>query len=289
MRKIKRGEYWPLNKEVLKQMYLKEFKTLDKIAKYFGVSKTKVWYYFKKYSIRIIEQWERYGLRKFTEKQEKYLLGSLLGDDTLSVHHSKYPFLAVTHTINQREYVNWKYELWKQIVPGDIKRGMPIKLNGKTYFADRFTTTGHPEFIKFLELFYPNGKKIVTRKILNKLTPFSIAIWYMDDGCYNSLKKRAMLATNSFTYEENLLIQKYFREVWNISSHIGTCSTGTNYIWLNTENTIKFFEMIKNYILPCFDYKINKSLIKKTLFRRNSVYYGKLQHYISTTNCKKVK
>jgi hypothetical protein len=264
MIKMRRGKYWPLDKKVLKRMYLKEYKSLDEIAKHFEVSKTKVHYYFKKYGIKPIEEREHYNLKKFTKRQKEYLFGSLLGDDSLILDR-KYPTLSVSHSINQRAYVKWKYEIWKRIVPGGIKKNVPIKVNGNIYFIDRFQTIGHPEFVKFYRLFYSNGEKIVTKEILDNLTPFSITVWYMDDGCYNKLRKRAILATNSFTYEENLLIQKYFKNVWNISSHIGTHKNGTYYIWFNTENTIKFFKIIKNYVLPFFDYKIDKNLKLKKL------------------------
>lgn len=256
---MKRGKYWSLDKEVLKQMYNKEYKSLDEIARHFGVSKFKVWYYFKKYGIKTIEEWERYDFKEFTKEQKEYLFGSLLGDDHLALDR-KYPCLSVSHTANKRDYVKWKYEIWKQIVPGPIKENVPIKVKGKTYFADRFLTAGHPEFEKFYKMFYSDGKKILTREILDNLTPFSIAVWYMDDGCFCTTKRRALLATNSFSLEENLIIQRYFKEVWNISLHIYACSTGTYYIWLNIENTIKFFNIIKDYILSYFDYKIDKEL-----------------------------
>ena len=128
----------------LKRMYLEEYKTITDIAKHFGLSKFGVSYYLKKYNIRKVERWERYGLKQFSQKQREYLLGALLGDDSLNMGKKrKYPFLAVGHSIKQRKYVEWKHGIWKQIVPGGIKRGIPIKVNGKIHFIDRFTTAAH--------------------------------------------------------------------------------------------------------------------------------------------------
>jgi len=243
----------------LKRMYLEEYETVADIAKHFGLSEFGVSYYMKKYNIRKVERWERYGLKQFSQKQREYLFGALLGDDSLKMGQKrKYPFLAVGHSIKQRKYVEWKHEIWKQIVPGGIRRGIPIKVNGKIHLIDRFTTAAHPDFLEFFKLFYYNRKKVITRDILDKLTLFSIAVWYMDDGSYRRRRGRAQLSTNAFTYEENLLVQRYFEEAWDISCNVGTSDSGTYYIWFNAENTIKLFDAIKDHIQPFFDYKIDR-------------------------------
>ncbi|MFQ5722132.1 MAG: hypothetical protein ACE5GI_06545, partial [Candidatus Aminicenantales bacterium] len=265
---------WPIKKKELERLYLKEFKTLDEIAEHFGVTKTKIRYWKTKHGIKNLEPWERSGIRKFTKEQKEYLYGALLGDDSLRRDRTGYPHLSVAHSSKQRDYVVWKYKLWKQLAPGNIKSTVPIKVRGKTYFSDRFITKRHPEFDKFYELFYGNGKKRVTKDILNKLTPFSIAIWYMDDGCYVKRRGRAVLATNSFTHKENLIIQNYFRRKWDIFTTIGTSDSGTNYIKFNTGNTIKLFKLIGKYILSCFAYKIdmNRKLLWQKLSPKEIAY-----------------
>jgi len=256
-----------IEKEALQRKYLKEHKTIDEISRCFGVSQYPIRYWMKRHNIRNIERWERYGLKEFNQKQREYLYGSLLGDDTLRMPtDGRYPFLAVSHGYKQKEYLEWKYGIWKQIVPGSI-RIVRLKLkNGKTYQAYKFTTATHPDFLEFYNLFYKNNKKRITKEILNELTPFSVAVWYMDDGYYRRSRGRAQLSTNSFSYKENLLIQRYFNEAWAISSNMGVSDNGTNYIWFNTENTIKFFKIIKDYIIPYFNYKID--LERKVLWQR---------------------
>lgn len=272
-----------IEEKILRKMYLEEHKTIAEIAKYFNLSDFGLNYWMKKYNIRKVERWERYGLRQFTQKQIKYLYGSLLGDDTLKMQKKgKYPILVVCHSHKQKEYIKWKYKIWEKIIPGKI-RTVTIRLkNKKTYRAFQFTTAVHPGFQRFHNLFYnskvsmlnktrykdnyKDNKRRVTKEILNKLTPFSIAVWYMDDGYYRKSRGRAQLSTNSFTYKENHMIQKYFNKVWGIHSNIGTSDSGTNYIWFNTENTIKFFKIIKSYIIPYFSYKIDPN--RKLLWQK---------------------
>lgn len=257
---------WALDECSLRKMYLDDYKTIREIAKHFGVSTLKVAYYLKKYSIRRVERWERYGLKHFTTKQREYLFGSLLGDDCIRKNKDgKYPYLQVTHGTKQREYVKWKYDMWKLIAPGGIKRDTPIKIHTGVYYADGFITAAHPDFMEFLEMFYWHGRKVVNEEILHNLTPFSLALWYMDDGYYRRSRGRAQLSTNSFTYRENIMIKKYFADIWNISSNIGRSDSGTHYIWFNTENTIKLFQIIKDDILPLFGYKID--LKRKLMWR----------------------
>lgn len=245
-----------IEKKILQKMYLEQYKTLDEIADYFNMSQFGVNYWRKKYNIRKVERWERYGLKQFTKEQKEYLYGSLLGDGRLDKTRKRYPHLAVGHSFKQKEYIKWKYEIWKQITPGNIREVRMKSESGKIYRAYQFTTAAHPDFLEFYNFFYKNNKKRITKEILNELTPFSIAVWYMDDGYYKKSRGRAYLCTYGFTYKEHLLMQNYFKKVWNLSSNIGK-PKGKIHIYFNTENTIKFFEIIKDYLIPYFDYKID--------------------------------
>jgi len=254
-------------------MYLEKYKTIREIARHFGVSTLKVAYYLRKYDIRRVERWERYGLRHFTARQREYLFGSLLGDDSLHKGKARrYPYLSVIHAISQREYVRWKYDIWKQIVPGGIKRNVQINTPLGVSYTDRFHTAAHPDFEEFFEMFYQNGRKIVSWEILRNLTPFSLAVRYMDDGSYNRHRGRIRIATNSFTLEENDLIKNYFEETWDIHPKLGIAYTSGRrypYIWFNTGDTIRFFDITKRHILlPPFDYKVD--LKKKLMWKKLS-------------------
>ncbi len=271
-------------------MYLEKHKTIQEIAKYFGVNKQKVFYYFKKYDIRKVERWQRYGLKHFTVKQREYLFGSLLGDDCLIKGKArKYPYLSVAHSVKQREYVEWKYNIWKQIVPGGIKRNVSIKTPFGVSHTGRFHAAAHPDFTEFFKMFYQNGGKIVSAEILRNLTPFSLAVWYMDDGSYDRYRGRIRIATNSFSLEENNLIKSYFEEAWGIGANIGTTYTNGRrypYIWFNTEDTIKFFNIIKHHILlPLFGYKIDlKRKLEWRALSKNELEYVRKNYNIEHPN-----
>jgi len=261
-------KYWAIPKKELKRLYKQEHKSIYKIAKIFGVSGFKVNYWRRKYKIKRLSYFERHPIPQLTKTQKEYLFGALLGDDALLKKKEEiYPHLQVNHSAKQKDYVSWKYNIWKELVLSRIKK-ISIKVKGKIYPTYQFHTRAHPEFLDYYNLFYKNKRKRLLKEILNNLIPFSLAIWYMDDGTYIKSRGRAWLATNSFTYQEHLIIQRYFRGKWNLPTTIGTSDSGTHYLKFNTENTIKFLKLIENYIIPCFNYKIEPG--RKLLWKRLS-------------------
>ena len=79
---------------------------------------------------------------RLTQIQKSLTIGSILGDGYVRiVPGRKNAFLEINHSINMKEYVDWKYELLKNIVisPPRMRKG-----NG-TRIAYRFFTRQHPE------------------------------------------------------------------------------------------------------------------------------------------------
>lgn len=250
-----------LKKEILEELYLKQLKPANQIAKDLDVKKHNVLSYLKKYAIRKVERWERYGVRKFNKKQKEYLFGSLLGDDCLVMQsNGKYPHLQVIHSGRFKDYVEWKYVFWKKLVRGDIKRSS-AKTDNKIFPTCCFRTAAHPGFLSFYQNLYIEGKKQITEDWLNNLTPLSLAVWYMDDGYFRKSRGRIHFITLAFGKKGNEIIRSYFLKKWQISTNLQKVSQGQDsyYLWMNTENSIKFTKIIAPYILPCFSYKIDKN------------------------------
>jgi len=131
------------------------------------------------------------------------------------------------------------------------------KHDKKLLHSVRITTEFNYCFSLFRERWYLNGRKIVPIDI--KLTDKTIAYWFMGDGSSYKDKRndrglvRINLATCSFTNDENLLLIKKLKE-------LGICKTrkiSDNSIAIYyTNEVIKFMDMVKPYILPCFRYKL---------------------------------
>lgn len=211
---------------------------------------------------------------ELTQEQKSILLALCIGDGCLRKPHPKSGCvqLEIGHSITQEAYCKWKRDLIYSIFGGKKppKIGYKeIKLKGydKTYQACRFTKS-HPYFSYLRNLLYPNGVKVMTREILDKLTLQGIAIWFMDDGSFykkdnedgtKSICFDLRISTDSFTKEENEIIVDYFKEKWGINFHVYQYHKERKHNWIiraNKEAAIKFIKLISPYVIPEMKYKV---------------------------------
>ena len=140
-----------------------------------------------------------------------------------------------------------------------------------------FRTFGHPDF-KFYDeaahLFYPthaaegggcSRKKRVPENISELLTPRSDAYWFMDDGSrrFKKYKNRTYInytfSTHSFPFEDQSRLVQALRD--NLSIHANIQKDRSNYIlYIRSKSGNRFVNLIRPYIHPCFDYKIQNSI-----------------------------
>lgn len=217
---------------------------------------------------------KEYFMRKNTisKELEQLIVSGILGDG--SIRKQRKASMTFTQCEKQKDYLFWKYDLFKKhdllsnkMYPKEII----INLNGKKFKQYRFSTLQSYILSSYYDYFYKSGEKRITRKMLNKLDAFGLAIWYMDDGnlAKNFHKRKdgskklssinLMLNTQSFCYEDHLIIQKYFMKVWNIETKIHKNKNKFRIV-MNTTNTKIFIEIIKPYIINCLKYKIEYNL-----------------------------
>ena len=210
-------------------------------------------HYFKinKHNTKILE---------LDEQQKQILIGSLLGDGSLSYSKNSNCYMySEEHCPKQKDYLLWKNKVFRFNINEEEK---------EIYKTNRV-------FKYYRELFYPNGKKIITREILDKLEPLGLAVWFMDDGFYNYRLNNLSISTHCFGLEGNQIIQQYFKEKWDIDSKIIKIAKEKGYtaylngreikslrdnyyIKFNVEDAKKFIRVIKSHILqiPSMHYKI---------------------------------
>ena len=182
-----------------------------------------------------------------TQLQKSFIIGTLLGDGYIRrVKGRKDAFLEVNHSITQKEYVEWKYELLKNIV-----RSAPKSRNGNEgRVAYRFFTKQHPEFTRVMDLFYKNNKKCVPDLILD---PMMLAVWFMDDGSRCS-KENVYLNTQQFSKEDQYKLLEFLGKI-GLSGSLN--KDKEYYIIRFTSSSIpRLFEIIGEYITPSMKYKI---------------------------------
>jgi predicted DNA-binding protein YlxM (UPF0122 family) len=266
-----------LSRKILYNLYWKQKLSMSQIAEKLKISKTSVERYLKKFEIKIrnTEEGQKTRLQldgrswfwnyindKLTGRQKQMILGAILGDGTLYLRgRSKNARLKIQHTEKDKKYVEYKCNILKKFVASmGIKKETTFNPKTKKYYTSyTFVTVSHPEFTKYRKLFYLNGKKIVNKKILNQLTPFSLAIWIMDDGYYNIKGDFMELYTMDFNFEENSLIQNWFKNNYGISPQIEFHKQSKkHYLRFNIKNTKELIKIITPFINPCMERKIGR-------------------------------
>jgi recombination protein RecA len=198
------------------------------------------------------------------------LIGMVLGDACIRyTTGSRNASISMTHSVEQKEYVEWKANIIREIPGISVKIDDKITIyKDKSYPQVRLSSTNSRFLNHIHHSLYDNGPKKISRYQLNRLTPLAIAIWYMDDGNlafhYKQSKKgvkyihgrELMLNTQSFSYEEHLIIQQYFQEVWNVSVKIHRNKNSFR-ITMNGTEALKFLDVIKDYALPSMEYKFD--------------------------------
>ena len=216
--------------------------------------------------------------KKLSKEQKSLLIGLLIGDGTIS---SNFVF-KLSHSVEQREYLEWKIKLLDKF---------QIKNNGiKEYISTCGYNIGKGVLysqmsviptIKALRRTIYIPKKTITRKLLNWLTPLEIAIWYMDDGHINvntskqrsSIQHTIKIATCVDEITVEIIIQ-YFLDVWNIKFRKFPEGKNTFSIASSSEEDYsKFVNLIKPFVeqVPSMLYKIRDNFTKKEFLDQQKV------------------
>ena len=214
----------------------------------------------------------------YNSEQMSFLIGTLMGDGCITKGHLKFG-----HSDKQLDYLNLKQELFggkignKRISNKYITQGnLAVQSEEHIYYAYHLDCPRNAQIEKLQELFYSEGKKSV-KNIIHLLDEKGLAFWYMDDGNLHQ-KNIARFCTDSFTYEEHELIQKYFNDKWNIKSSI---IKHKNKYRLNilAESSSIFFTIIGKYIPFSMEYKLPENYRgwAKHQFNTKKLDYGAVQ------------
>lgn len=111
-----------------------------------------------------------------TQLQESLIIGTLLGDGYIrKLKGCRDAFLEINHSYTQKEYVDWKCNVLKNLTTSKPK----TRYGRGNRIAYRFYTKQLPELTDIMNMFYVGNKKVIPDI---KLDPTILAIWFMDDG-----------------------------------------------------------------------------------------------------------
>lgn len=218
MIKTMKNEYpYSDNDELAKKLGISESALRTKASR-LGLKKNQEYMdkvYEKMQKYRKLKQNDNYKDYNMTDIERNIIIGSLIGDGTLSIYgRSKNACYRENTGPSQIEYRKWKAKNLEN-------------LDFKTNKYGAIYSPSHPIYTEIYELFYPNGKKILTEKNLKLLNhPIGLACLFMDDGSLiiDSFRKknniylfpRIYFYTQSFSFEENLLLKQHIENTFNV-------------------------------------------------------------------------
>jgi len=236
--------------------------SLDEISQRFGIPRENITFLRQLYGMK--SKGPTFIRRKETEvplsgRQKELIIGSLLGDATYMGTSA----VKFKHGHRQRDYLIWKLRELKNLVSENALRVMPYEDNrGYKGIFYRFYTKANTDIENIIRMFYGDGHKVVSNEILDKLTPFSIAVWYMDDGItdfhhrsgHNATASYG-ICTDSFTHDECDLICRHLKDRYGIVSYVRDTERGHPRVRIRSVSSSDFSDIIKPYLIPCMRYK----------------------------------
>lgn len=267
-----------LTKEEFEKDYIEKGLSLDEISKKYRIGRENVTYLREMWDIKATGP--KYQLRKrtespITEEQRQIIIGSLLGDAGRMSSSS----VKFKHGGPQKEYLLWKYEKLKSIACQKSLKLQPyVTDTGNEGLSCIFYTRANSDVEQILRMFYPDGKKIVTKEILNNLSPLAIAVWFMDDGktdfkIHSSYcaSPESTICTDSFSVEMCQMICDWFDERFGIKCMLTKSSKGSPRVRIRAQSSYAFLSMLWDYVLPCLEYKVKYEASKKRIEKKRTL------------------
>jgi uracil-DNA glycosylase len=188
-----------------------------------------------------------------------FVTGSLLGDGYLSKEAR--PHLQLSQT--NKGYADWQKILLSPLLTRFRPRKARWHSKGQKDGWKAKHTIVTAELACFSELrkkWYPVGKKVVPNGL--KLTPMSLAVWWMDDGCLVNTRKNGnsgygTISTCGFTKEETARLVKVLKGM-GIDCLAWPRKAKARYpsIYITASGLPVLNRLIAPYVVPSMRYKL---------------------------------
>lgn len=206
---------------------------------------------------QILQKYQKYkeSLR-LNQTQISVLIGAILGDGTLRIPKGAINAnFKVEQGLKQKDYVFWKYEVFKEWVTNPPEISFRYDENRIPYEKSWwFRTLSHPKLTLFHKLFYKRGIKIVPKNIAGLFDPLALAVWIMDDGCLS--RNKIDISTYSFRLEEIKLLQEALLQKFALESNFYEDRDKGFRMYFRKTETLKLVRIISKFVIPNLAYKI---------------------------------
>ncbi|HEX2028395.1 MAG TPA: recombinase RecA [Nitriliruptorales bacterium] len=190
--------------------------------------------------------------------QWEVILGGLIGDSALSQNQNGLAArLRWEHGAKQAAYGDWKASLFSNL---NVSRTTNRK---GAVFHD---VQPLAELAQMREAVDWEGKKLLSWDYLKRLTPLSLAIWYMDDATFTVRSKgvqqrtrggtgRAEICVQGLEPTSRTRLQQHLRDTWELDSKL-LSRAGKAVLQFPTQETEKLQALIAPSVHPSMEYKL---------------------------------
>ncbi len=199
---------------------------------------------------------------RLSGQQQQMVLGSLMGDGCLSPNARSRSGvrLRMGQGARQVSYLDWKVSLMANV---PCTRTVDSK---GAVFADFMPLAELGELHEVV--YFGDGKKHFTWDYLKALTPFSLAIWYMDDGCFTVRSKGAQERTKGGSGRIEICVEamssgsrerlvQLLRDTYGLDVKLTERGARKiSFLQFTTAASEKFQKLVAAYIHPSMEYKL---------------------------------
>jgi len=187
--------------------------------------------------------------------QKQVIIGCVLGDGRLECRSKdKTARLRIHHGERQKDYLFWKYKIFKNIVNSEPKRivwkDKKRNINNISWYFHTLTTQ---ELGNLYSLFYRRKKKILPENLYDLLTPLSLAIWTMDDG--DNDRDSIRYNIQCFSWKEQKVLKKLLEKKYQLESNLNK-DRNSYRLRVKKSSKVKLIKLISPFIIPSMEYKI---------------------------------
>jgi recombination protein RecA len=205
---------------------------------------------------RVLEALPHY----LSDFQWEVLRGTLMGDGALSPSRSGHGArFRYSHSGKQMAYADWKASLFANL-------GSSRKVRADEVVTYDFQPL--PELASLRQDVYVDKKRVFDDDYMKRLSPLSLALWYMDDGNLTIRSKGVQKRTAGLTGRTTICIEAmepatrerlvaYLADTWGIEAKLVASGAAKKAVLVfSNGETAKFHALIAPFVHPSMEYKL---------------------------------
>jgi recombination protein RecA len=186
--------------------------------------------------------------------QWEVVLGALMGDGSLSANQNGLaPRLRWAHGIKQAGYGEWKASLFANLSVSRATNGKGAVFHDVQPLAELAELREAVSFGKY---------KVLSYDYLKRLTPLSLAIWYMDGADFTIRSKDgasggAEICVQAFEETSRLRLQEWLADEWGINGKLMLRGARQQaFLVFSEDETARLHALIAPFVHPSMGYKL---------------------------------